>query len=189
MNCKKIVEYKNKKIYVYENVFNQRENINIYSKIVNLSFTRTNIDVYLLNNLDRDAKWWSVIDPKSEVSSLINPRYMESISDLDWNRVAIKEQYINYGASNSVDIIHTDVTDDEVDTFTMLHYANHSWNSNWHGETLFYSDNCDEVIYTQMIKPGTVIVFDSRIQHSAAPCTIAAEHPRFTIATKFFLRR
>ena len=32
------------------------------------------------------------------------------------------------------------------------------------------------------------LLFDSRIQHSAVPCTISAEHPRFTIATKLFLR-
>jgi hypothetical protein len=184
-----IIDYEDKKIFVYENVFNQRENFKIYDLIVNCQFTRTNIDVYFVNNLDRDAKWWHVIDPKSELSGIINSRYMNAARELDWNNVAITSQYVNYGTSNTVDVLHSDdVSNSGKTSYTILHYANHNWNVNWHGETLFYSDNCQEVIYTQLIKPGTCIVFDSRIQHSASPCTIAAEHPRFTIATKLFLK-
>lgn len=184
----KLVDYQDKKIYIYENVFNRRENIGIYDLIVNAQFTRTNIDLYLLNNLDRDAKWWSTIDPKSKISSLINPKYIAGVDQLDWNRVAVTGQYINYSTSNTVDFIHADVSDDQNNAYTLLHYANHTWNTNWHGETLFYSDNCEEVIYSQQVKPGTLVLFDSRIQHCAVPCTITAEHPRFTIATKLFLK-
>lgn len=186
---KKILNYQNKKIAVYNNVFYQRENYAIYDLIVNANFTRTNIDVYLLNNIDRDAKWWGIIEPTSKLSSMINPRYMSSIDLFDWNNVAIKDQYINYSTSNTVDNIHSDVTEDDGNFYTILHYANHFWDVNWHGETLFYSDDCKEVVHTQIIEPGTVIVFDSRIQHCAIPCTIAAQHPRFTIATKLFLKK
>ena len=184
----KTINYQDKKIYVYENVFNRRENLGLYNLIVNSQFTRTNIDVYLLNNLDRDAKWWSTVDPKGEISATINPKYIESVNVLDWNKVAITGQYINYSTSNTVDSIHADISEDHSNHYTLLHYANHTWDVNWHGETLFYSDNCQDVIYSQIIKPGTIVLFDSRIQHCAVPCTIAAEHPRFTIATKLFLR-
>lgn len=188
MKATKVIDYEGKKIYVYENAFNRRENLGIYDLIVNANFTRTNIDIYLLNNLDRDAKWWSTISPDSKLSSLINPTYMETISDLDWNKVAIKGQYINYSTSNTVDFLHADVSENDNNAYTILHYCNHTWNVNWHGETMFYSDDCQEVIYSQIIKPGTVLLFDSRIQHSAVACTVTAEHPRFTIATKLFLR-
>lgn len=184
----KTIDYQGKKIYVYDEVFNRRENLGIYNLIVNAPFTRTNIDLYLLNNLDRDAKWWSVIAPDSQISSLINPKYVESLDVLDWKRVAIKGQYINYSTSNSVDFLHSDVDENDNNVYTVLHYVNHTWNVNWHGETIFYNDNCSEAIHAQVIKPGTVLVFDSRLQHSAVPCSIAAEHPRFTIATKLFLR-
>ncbi len=183
----KTVDYNGKKIFVYENVFDRRENLGLYNLIVNAPFTRTNIDVYLLNNKDFDSKWWSVISPDSKISSTINPKYMETLDALDWNKVAVTGQYINYSSSNSVDNIHADVFDEQ-NSYTILHYANHTWDVNWHGETIFYSDNCDEVIYTQIIKPGAVVVFDSRIQHSAVPCSSASASPRFTIATKLFLR-
>jgi hypothetical protein len=183
----KIVEYAGKKIYVYENVFNRRENLGIYDLIVNAPFTRTNVDVHLLNNRDADVKWWSTITPDSNLSSVINPQYMTAIDAFDWNKVAITGQYINYSSSNSVDNLHADVFD-EKNSYTILHYANHTWDVNWHGETMFYSDTCTEVIYSQIIKPGTVVVFDSRIQHSAVPCSCAADNPRFTIATKLFLK-
>jgi hypothetical protein len=71
----KTVEYQDKKIYIYDTVFNRRENLGLYNLIVNSQFTRTNIDVYLLNNLDRDAKWWSTVNPKGEISAIINPKY------------------------------------------------------------------------------------------------------------------
>ena len=188
MSNKKIIKYQDKKIKSYEGVFNRRENLGIYNLLVNAPFTRTNIDLYLLNNLDRDAKWWSTVPPDGKISSIINPKYISNIDELDWNRVAVTGQYINYNTSNSVDQIHSDVDGDSTNAYTILHYANHTWDINWHGETLFYNDDCSEVIYSQIIKPGTVIVFDSRIQHSAIPCSIAAEHPRFTIATKLFLK-
>jgi Rps23 Pro-64 3,4-dihydroxylase Tpa1-like proline 4-hydroxylase len=185
---KKIIDYQGKKIISYEGVFNRRENLGIYDLIVNASFSRTNIDVYLLNNLDRDAKWWSTIDPNSQLSSLINPTYMSTIDELDWSRVAVTGQYINYSTASTVDFLHADISENKDNCYTIIHYANHTWNANWHGETIFYSDDCQQVVHTQMIKPGTVLLFDSRIQHSAVPCTISAEHPRFTIATKLFLR-
>jgi SM-20-related protein len=183
----KIVDYNDKKIFVYENVFNRRENLGIYDLIVNAPFTRTNIDVYLLNNRDIDAKWWSLINPDSKISSIINPKYIEEIDAFDWSKVAITGQYINYSSISSVDNLHADVFD-EKNAYTMLHYANHTWNVNWHGETMFYADDCNEVIYSQIIKPGTVIVFDSRIQHSATSCSGVADTPRYTIATKLFLK-
>ena len=184
----KTVEYQDKKIYIYDTVFNRRENLGLYNLIVNSQFTRTNIDVYLLNNLDRDAKWWSTVDPKGEISATINPKYIDLVNVIDWNKVAVTGQYINYSTSNTVDSIHADISEDRSNHYTLLHYANHTWNANWHGETLFYNDNCQDVIHSQMIKPGSLILFDSRIQHCAVPCTIAAEYPRFTIATKLFLR-
>lgn len=188
MKFKKEIDHNGKKIFVYDNIFVRRENFGIYNLIVNASFTRTNIDLYLLNNLDRDAKWWSIVDPKGELSSVINPKYMSEIDAIEWNKAAITNQYINHSTSNTVDQIHSDVSDDANNAFTILHYANHTWDPNWHGETVFYSDDCQETVYTQIVKPGTVIIFDSRIQHSAVPCTITAEYPRYTIATKLFLK-
>jgi hypothetical protein len=87
------------------------------------------------------------------------------VNVLDWNKVAVTGQYINYSTSNTVDFVHSDISENHPNHYTLLHYANHTWDVNWHGETLFYSDNCQDVIYSQIIKPGTLVLFDSRIQH------------------------
>jgi hypothetical protein len=185
---KKTIEYQDKKIVIYEQAFDHRENLTIYNQIVNLSFVRTNIDCYLLNNLDRDVKWQSMIDMDGPLSEIINKKYSRVISELDWSKVALKEQYVNYATSNTVDFLHTDVPDNNPGSYTLLHYANHTWNVNWHGETMFYSDNQDEVIYSVTIKPGSIVLFDSRLQHSAIAPSIVAEHPRYTIASKLVLK-
>ena len=185
---KKEFTYDDRKIFTYKDAFCRRETLAIYDEIVNAPFTRTNIDTYLVNNLDRDAKWWSTIDPKSELSSLINPKYMKVIDELDWSRVAVTGQYINYGTSNTVDFIHSDVTLNQKNAFTILHYVNHKWDINWHGYTLWYDDLCEDVIHGEAPEPGKIVVFDSSIQHSSLAPSTVAEHPRFTIATKLFLR-
>ena len=187
MNKKEVI-YDNKKITTYKKLFCRRETLAIYDEVVNAPFTRTNIDLYLINNKDRDAKWWSVIDPKSQLSQSINPKYVEMIDCLDWNNVAVTGQYINFGTSNTVDFLHADTIENNKKSYTILHYVNHTWDINWHGYTLFYDDHCEEIVHGEVPEPGKVVVFDSSIQHSSlAPSTIA-EYPRFTIATKLFLR-
>lgn len=185
---KKAFDFNGRKIYTHKQAFDRRENLAIYDLVVNAQFTRTNIDLYLINNKDRDAKWWSVIDPQSELSSIINPKYMEIIDDIDWNKVAITGQYINYGTSNTVDFIHADVIENKKSAYTLLHYVNHTWDINWHGYTLFYDDNCEDVIHGEAPDPGKLVLFDSSIQHSSTAPSVIAEYPRFTIATKIFLR-
>lgn len=185
---KKVFTHNNKKIVSYKNAFNYRENLALYDQIVNTPFTRTNIDIYLLNNKDSDSKWWSVVEPTSELSRLINPKYMNIIDELDWDRVKITGQYINFGTSNTVDLIHADVQEEGKNAYTILHYATHTWDPNWHGNTLFYCDDRESIIHGETFEPGKIVVFDSSITHSATPPSIKAEYARYTIATKLFLQ-
>lgn len=184
---KKFFSYNHKKIVVYPQIFTPGENLMLYDLIVNCNFQRTNIDISLHNNIDRDVKWWSVIDPRSEISQIINPKYISSINDFLWKEVSIASQYINYANNSTVDLIHADeYSNADRNTYTILHFANHIWNSDWHGHLLFFDDTNTSIIYGIIPSPGTIVVFDSRINHSATPCNIKAEFPRYTIATKIF---
>ena len=184
MTSKKVIEHDDKKIIVYENVFNRRECLDIYNQIVNANFVRTNIDCFLLNNVDRDVKWMSPVEPNTYIHRTINEKYFNTIKEIDWNKVKYDGQYINYNTYNSVDMLHTDRSSNDEGYFTILHYANHTWDVNWHGLTTWYTDDCSEIIYAAVPKPGNIIVFDSRIQHSSTAPSPLAEHPRYTIATK-----
>tara|TARA_B110000503_G_C7167937_1_gene422798 strand:- start:3091 stop:3660 length:570 start_codon:yes stop_codon:yes gene_type:complete len=188
MSLKKTIEYEGKKIVVYEEAFNRRQNIDVYHNVVNSEFVRSNIDLYLMNNKDRDVKWKSVIKPDSELSHSVNPMYSSIINEIDWSKAQCHEQYINYGGPNTADVIHADTSSNETNAWTIIHYANHTWDVNWHGSTQFYTDNCTDIIYSAMIKPGSLVVFDPRIQHSSTAPSILAEYARYTIVTKIILK-
>jgi len=183
---KKTISYNNKKIIIYNQLFDTRENLHIYNLIVNSNFQRTNVDVPFYSNTDRDVKWISYINPTSEISEIINSKYTKCINDFLWSEISIIDQYINYGNNSTVDFIHCDNYNllSKNNNYTILHFANHTWNPNWHGNLLFFNDECTEIIQGIVPTPGKVVIFDANLNHSATPCNIKAEYPRYTIATK-----
>jgi hypothetical protein len=187
MVLKQVFEYSGKRIIVYDNVFTARENLDIYEQVLNISFTRSNVDIVFLNNRDVDAKWRGDIHPNHPLHKITSERYIQVIDELNWQGAVINHQYVNYSNPCTVDVVHTDCHTSQQNIYTIIHYANYAWDVNWHGETLFYNDECSEVIYSSLIKPGRVILFDSLIPHSATPPSSLAGNARYTIASKLFL--
>jgi Rps23 Pro-64 3,4-dihydroxylase Tpa1-like proline 4-hydroxylase len=68
---------------------------------------------------------------------------------------------------------------------TLLYYGNKQWDKNWGGSTLFYNDDCQDIIYNCSFIPGRIVIFDSDIPHSATPQHFIADPFRFTLALKF----
>lgn len=92
--------------------------------------------------------------------------------------------YVNCGIHADQHGIHADDWHPQ-HGMTFLYYGNKNWNSHWGGSTLFYDDNCKDIIYTNAFIPGRVVIFDSDIPHSATPQHFAADPFRFTLALKF----
>lgn len=67
----------------------------------------------------------------------------------------------------------------------LLYYANLVWEDGWHGETLFYNEVCDEVVYASPYTPGRIILFDGSIPHTIRPQSVIACKHRFTLAMIF----
>lgn len=67
----------------------------------------------------------------------------------------------------------------------VLYYANLEWEQHWHGETLFYSEDLNDIELALRYTPGRVIVFDASIPHSMRPQSTSADHYRFTYAMTF----
>ena len=67
----------------------------------------------------------------------------------------------------------------------LLYYVNLEWQSHWAGETLFYDNECKEVIKTSIYQPGRIILFDGEIPHTIRPQTYNGPQFRFT-ASVFF---
>lgn len=175
-----------KHVVVYDNVFSYQENLEIYQHICQLPFIRSNLDNTFDNNKDIDIKWSSLLKDPNPVTDLLTNRYQQ-LDFLKSKHIQIFRQYVNFSTSETVDTIHLDSQFFEKNCMTVLHYANFSWDKNWHGETVFYNDRADEIMLSTMIKPGRVVVFDSNIPHSARTPSKLANYARYTIATKLLI--
>ena len=71
--------------------------------------------------------------------------------------------------------------------YVMLIYLNTEWLPNWAGETVFFDDNCNEVIKSVTPKPGRVVFFDGSIPHSIRCQNQLGPQFRFTMSLFFKL--
>jgi hypothetical protein len=69
-----------------------------------------------------------------------------------------------YGTISS---IHRDVQEGYNNYFTIMFYLNKFWESSYAGETIFLTDNQDEIFKSVIPKPGRAIIFDGFIPHGA----------------------
>lgn len=94
--------------------------------------------------------------------------------------LTIKKSIVNLSSPSDTHFPHA-----HPEKKVLLYYANMSWESHWHGETLFYSEDLKEILFAGAYTPGRVIVFDASIPHAMRPQSISADHHRFTFATTF----
>jgi len=64
----------------------------------------------------------------------------------------------------------------------LLYYVNLNWNDGWHGETLFYKNNTQEIVFATPYVPGRLLCFDAKIPHTVRPQSHIASHYRFTLS-------
>lgn len=180
----------NKKIVVYDNIFSLHDCLDIYILIGGLPYFRTNIDLPLAGTSDIDTKFVSNIGSNDRLGQMLFEKYIKNIDELPIADARIMNQYINYSTPGTVDRLHADATSFHIDpTYTILQYANFRWEVDWHGQTVFYDDDHKEIVFSSVVKPGRVIVFDSTIPHSATAPSKLSEYPRFTIATKLVVSK
>jgi len=98
---------------------------------------------------------------------------------------AIERMYVNAYNFGDCPTVHQDNSSEG--HFTVLYYANHEWNYNWSGETVFYNEARDEIIRAVYPRPGRIVAFDSRIPHVAREPNRICPVVRYTIAMKLYL--
>ena len=62
----------------------------------------------------------------------------------------------------------------------LLYYANIRWHEEWAGETLFYNDSMQEILFASPYVPGRLILFDGKLPHTIRSQSVIAPHYRFT---------
>lgn len=181
-----VVDTNRNPIFIFDEVFNSQENLEIYSTVNQSLFSRSHLDLdsRFFNYNQTTVKWVNNINFSDGFHKMLIEKYMSAITHVDWDNAVITRQYVNYSDSTTSDLIHTDCNSLQKNSYTLLHYANYEWHPNWHGETLFYSNDCLEASTAITIRPGRLVLFDSNLQHSATAPSSIANFPRYTIATK-----
>ena len=100
-------------------------------------------------------------------------------------KVRIDRAYINVYFPYTPTALHTD--DNKPDAISFLAYANPHWQSDWAGETQFFTDTIQDVDQSVLPRGGRVILFDSNIPHTARAPAVICPVPRFTLTIKGIL--
>ncbi len=179
---------KDKSIHVYDGIFNYSEISGIYNAL-----TR---GTYMLDNANRgdvqelqDRKLVYRITPElldklHFFDGALDPILEERVPNETYEHF---KSYVNLGLYTDNHEVHADHYYDRAGK-TLLYYVNETWNKDWGGETAFFDDNAENIIFTSQLIPGRVIIFDSNIPHAAKPQSIDGPAYRFTMAMKFFRR-
>jgi Rps23 Pro-64 3,4-dihydroxylase Tpa1-like proline 4-hydroxylase len=104
----------------------------------------------------------------------------EEIKKIIGNKV-LEKTFVNMSVPAESHFHHTHDSDETI----ILYYANLDWKPEWAGETLFYDQQIDEIIYASMYKPGRIVIFDGETPHTIRSQSSIAPFFRFTIASFF----
>jgi len=140
-----------------------------------------------VDNADSPTFWMSEFNLLEHqiISNLWNEIYttLQSEQVITNQNIEVLRVYANgqtYGLDGNV---HKD--DNKPGHYTVLYYAvNDTWDANWHGETLFYDDNEEQVIAVCKPKRNSFVFFDSRIPHVGISPSKQHNGLRVTLAFK-----
>ncbi|MFN7553440.1 MAG: 2OG-Fe(II) oxygenase [Pseudomonadota bacterium] len=90
--------------------------------------------------------------------------------------------YTNHAAFGDMLFTHTDCLPDQRE-LTALWFLCEQWDTEWGGETLFFSDDGDAQ-FVASPRPGRLVVFDGAIRHAGRPPNRVCYQPRYTFAAK-----
>ena len=71
----------------------------------------------------------------------------------------------------------------------LLYYVNTDWKDGWGGETFFYDEKGQEIIFTSPYTPNRVIQFSGDLVHRFAGPTMSGPKFRFSISTFFWKQK
>lgn len=178
----------NQTITVVDGLFNTAEIVGIHSGILQLPYQIGQSNSAQVQNLADKRMITKLSPPHLERFQLFDHEQREpTMRQLIPEEWEIADAYVNLGLKSDTQSIHVDAYDRGGDNQykTYLYYANDQWQPHWGGETVFFTDNTEEVEHIVYPKPGRIVVFDSQIPHLAHIQTTSGPSYRFTIAIKF----
>lgn len=125
---------------------------------------------------EEPLRHWTSEEPyKNYPDNLILKRIWKHIDeklcpDLE---LEVVKSFVNLYSHGDSSWAHVDICD-----YTFIAFINPLWNINWGGETLFFSNQKDKVLFGAYPKTGSVVQFSGNILHRVAPLSREAVIPR-----------
>ena len=157
--------------------YNNRSEILYFSLKSNLSLGWQDHAYHDYSQVNLYSEW-----TKEELVECTLWKYIEECINLTpwFTKSKFKKCILNLVRSNDIHLTHSH-GDDQV----VLYYINLDWRDGWYGETLFYSEDTKDVVFTSPFVPGRIVLFDGNIPHAIRPQSSAAPKYRLTISTFF----
>ncbi len=166
-------------VFVFDGLVPAEESARYFTAISQASFTRTEsaraesefrhwVCEMPLSNLSRTSLW-----PATE-SAVLQARPNE--------RYQPYRVYTNFASFGDTLLTHVDAVQGARE-LTALWYLCERWDTEWGGETLFYSDDGDAEIAVSP-RPARLLLFDGAIRHAGKPPNRNCPVGRYTFAIK-----
>jgi hypothetical protein len=170
-----------RKIEVYDDVFNISERTDLYNFAVDSRYSvdRFGSSLPETSQFHKTMKCTISFPDFNRFKFFSNKFILNYIKD---NNLRLKDAYINLSSASDIYQYH-------VDSFTkgcptMLYYMNLMWEPEWEGETHFADDDYD-IIFSSAFKPGRLVAFDGTIPHKSSQPGPLAKFYRFALAVKY----
>lgn len=144
-------------------------------------------------SLKRDVVNYSPIEKEKSIqdNSLLIKVLKENLLKFNLQgKIVPSAVYFTLLMGHERNLIHKDrykYFDGAKQSYTLILYLNNVWQAEWHGATLFYSDNYDNYIYGSLPKRNKAILFKSNIKHSIEPFFQDLSGPRINLVCQFDL--
>ena len=167
-------------VFVFDDLVPVEESARYFAGLSQASFTRTEmaradsqefrhwVCEMPLQNLPRTA-WWHATE---HAVTQVRPG----------ERFLPYRVYTNYASFGDLLLTHVDAVP-EARELTALWFLCERWDTEWGGETLFYSDTGDAEIAVSP-RPSRLLLFDGAIRHAGKPPNRNCPVARYTFAIK-----
>ena len=170
-----------KKIKVFDDVFDYQMREYVYNLAKNSNFKIGWEDTPIIEHREKvflHSMW------QHENAEFINKGFIPSIKNRELLELIGGRQpsliVLNCTLKNDIYLPHTHIDQD-----VLLYYINMEWKREWYGETQFFSENLNEIIFTNPYVPGRMVWFDGTIPHTIKTQSSSAPKYRFSVSLFF----
>lgn len=176
------VSHPHSKITIYDDVFAWKDQVSILRQLETMPYyigwndTSDNTEMFMHSRYFLQD--WTNTALHGNDGDLFNMlRNTEAYREAELNGI-FEKLVVNCTTIGDVNSHHCHEGQD-----VLLYYANLEWRNEWMGETFFYDDNAENIVYCSPYKPNRIIKFSGDLVHRFGVPARTAPKFRFSIST------